>query len=730
MEDINKYIENKLLLGPLYIEDTGILSGANYFSGGRVIRIRLNLKEYDEVFTNEINLFFEKLVVALPSLNEHFCSYGHKGGFFKRVEEGTLLGHVVEHCSLELQNMIGMKIAFGKTRETKIKGVYNVVFRFIDEVAGLFAGKAAVVLVNSILKNEAFPLEQVIERLIEIKEKRLLGFSTQSIVDEASERGIPCLRLDKYNLVQLGLGIHRKLIRATVTSNTSLIAVETTDNKYNTSQILLEAGIPVPKQKIADNFEEAKNFLNNYKSVVIKPNIGYKGKAVSLDIINENMLEKAFNYCQLSDNEVIIQEQKLGLTFRVLVINHKFSAAVMVSSPYITGNGINTITELLHDLNSDSDRNKITGTLSQVELDEDSLNILNIHEFTPDTILAEGHTLRLKNTANTSLGGASYDVSDKVNDYNKFVCERISHILNLDVAGIDIISPDISLPIYENNGVVIDINAAPDFKIHIQPSGGIPRLVQKDFLNMLFPEENLCKIPIIAVTGSSGKTFFTKILEEYYSQKNIYAGILRSNGLFVNRRLIKSLDLINSDNTTLILKDPTIEAAVVEIPVETILNFGLGYELADIGVVLNHLPKPEYFTYDHVRDEEDLVYAKSVVAEEVCDNGYSILNADYPLIFEMTERLYSNPAFISKKIPNAKIKQYCEKGSSIAYINNNKIVINSKGIETIFSDINDLSIFNNADSYTVDAILASIMVMHLLGESNIFILSVLNNVNE
>lgn len=718
MSDISLQIEELIKQGPLTIEETGTLVGSNYFSGGPVIRIRINLNEFNEVFTNTIPGFFEGLKKHVPSLEEHFCSYGVKGGFFKRVEEGTLLGHVVEHTALELQNLAGMDINFGKTRETKIPGVYNVVFRFKDQVAGLFAGKASAALINSILTSKEFSVAEVIEKLIEIKEARVMGFSTQSIADEASERGIPFMRLDKYNLVQLGLGIHRKIIRATVTENTSLIGVEMADNKFATSNMLYDAGVPVPKQILVKKSREAlKFFRDSRKPLVVKPVTGRRGVGVSLGIHDAKTMVKAFRIAAAAEKEVIVQEQASGNLYRVLVINNKLSAATMLTPACVTGDGVKTIASLIDEFNHQPGReNGRKGLLAKIEIDADTLNIIALQDLTLETVLESGRKLVVKNTGNIRFGASSTDVTDKVHVYNKFVCERITRILNLDVVGIDIISPNISVPLNENQGTVIDVNAAPDFKVHICPNVGQPRLVQKDFLNMLFPAGKACRVPLISVTGSQGKSLYTSIIEKYYIQKGVYCGSLRTEGLFINGKLIKTIDLSHADSTSLLLKDPTIEAAVVETSVETILNSGLGYELADIGVVLNLRDREEYFTYDHIRDTEDVAYAKSVVAEQVYSEGYTILNAAEPLILEMTERLYSKPAFFSNTRPVGPLKKLMDEGSPVAFSDGNVLFISSNHNHLEICKWAEIKAITGTDEYLYEVFLAVAMTLFLLGE--------------
>ena len=425
------------IIGPVSIEDISILNGANYFSGEKVIRFRINLGEYDERPTNEILGFFESLKQLLPTLYQHHCSLKKPGGFFERMQEGTLLGHVIEHVAIELQTLAGMNVGFGKTRVSKQKGVYNVVFRFFDEIAGEYAGVSSVNLVNSILLNQAVDIASIVHNLIFIRENRMLGFSTQAIVEEAENRNIPALRLDEYNLVQLGTGKYRKIIRATITQDTSLIAVEITDNKFKTGSILREYGVPIPERIITGNEEDAIAFFKKHKTnLVIKPSLGgYQGKRVSVNLKTEKAIKEAFAWAKEFDEEVIVQQYVKGDTYRVLVIDFKFAAAVHLKAPHIIGDGISSIQNLINKLNEDPVREiGDKGKLSKLVVDEETLKIISLKNYTIETVLPKNEILHLKNSGNMKLGSFSTDVTEIIHPYNIFVCERISRILNLNVA--------------------------------------------------------------------------------------------------------------------------------------------------------------------------------------------------------------------------------------------------------------------------------------------------------
>jgi len=719
--NISKLLEQPFLNSPLVIESYKTLIGANYFSGAQVIRFRLRLNEYDEIFTNQIEGFNDALKGTVPSLIEHHCSMGIRGGFFMRLDEGTLLGHVMEHLAIELQNLAGMNVGFGKTRETKEKGVYNVVIRFFDELAGIYAGKMAIHIINSILTKQPISTEPIVENLILIREKRMLGFSTQQIVNEAEQRKIPIQRLDKFNFVQLGTGCYRKVIRATLTQQTSYLAVENTDDKYLTYKMLEEMGIPVPIRILTSTVNEALTFFKNIqKPVVIKPSKGYRGKRVNVHLDTEEKIIKAFFWAQTFDEEVIVQEFVPGNTYRLLVIDGKFAAAVQLIAPFVIGDGQKTIKDLIEELNANPLREfGDKGKLSKVEIDDDTLKILDIKGYNLNTILDQGKRLFLKNTGNMRLGGSSIDVTDKVHPYNRFVCERISKLLNLDVTGVDIISEDISLSLHENQGRVIEINAAPDFRMHINPTVGNPQPVQKLFVDMLFPNQAPSKIPHISITGSKGKTFLAKMLEFIYLNQGEVVGCINSTGIYINGQKLRPIDSIDSNNATIIFKDPTVTFAITETPVESILEYGLGYRYASIGIFLNIEEQEEYYTYDHIRDIEDVAYAKSVVVEEIELDGTALLNADEPLIMDSQERIDVSTAYFSLHPESKTVRDLLDKRKTVALYNSDRIIIYADRERLVPLYLDELTYIPQNNNYQKEALVALCLCLFVNGFSEL-----------
>ncbi len=668
--------------GPLKVLDIKILHGANYFSAGPVVILRLDLGEYDEVFTNQVPGFHGKLKTALPSLHEHHCSIGREGGFFERVEKGTLLGHVTEHVAIELQTLAGMDTAYGKTRSTATQGVYNVVFRFFDEEAGKLTAHAAVGFVNAILLDRLFHVNDAVDAIVAIREERMLGPSTQVVVSEAQKRGIPFQRLDEHNLVQLGTGKFQKRIRATVTSDTSLIAVETAGDRYLTARMLEDSGVPVPLTIRARRPAEAVSFRERLNvPVVVKPCAGKMGEGLSLGLETRDEIEDAVERALSFDDAVVVQPFLGGSCYRLLVIDYRFVAAARLAPPVITGDGNKTIGELVEDLNADSDRGVgDKSKLTIVEVDDATRRILGDAGFTEKTVLPAGESLALKLSKSLKLGGSSIDVTDDVHPANRLLAERASRALGLDVAGVDVVALDIEKPVSESNGAVIEVNAAPDFRMHISPVKGKSQNVAGPFLDMLFPPDRETRASVLAVTGTDGATLAARLLAHGLETAGYTVGMVCSEGLFVSGDCLIKGNMTGHGSAGKALKDRTIDCAVFEVPVETILDRGLGYEFADVGIVLN--VRAAGRTFDEAATLDDIAYAKSVVAEQVYHEGYSVLNADSEAILEMSGRLYSRLVLFSRGNSNPKVREHAGSGGRAVVIDNDRFVV-LEGLERI-----------------------------------------------
>lgn len=665
----------ELAPGPLKVLQIKIMHGANYFSGGPIVLVRMDLGELDEVFTDQIPGFFEKLKTVLPTLENHHCSLGVHGGFFQRVIEGTLLGHVTEHVAIELNHLAGMDVGYGKTRSTKTPGVYHVAFGFLDEHAGVYSAKAAVNLVNGLLQHDSFPVQPVLDRLVEIRERRLLGPSTQAIVDAADRRQIPWLRVDPYNLVQLGTGKYRKFIRATITSDTNLIAVETADNTYLTYQMLKDAGVPVIETVRAESVETIHAFWAAVQSpLAIKPADGHGGEGVSLNVNDPAAIDRAFEYASRVDPLVLAQPMVAGQRFRMLVIDDQLVAASQVSPPIMKGDGRHTIAELIEIMNTDPARGiGDKSRLSRVVVDDVSLRILADSGLTPDSVPKLGQQLPLQISAAMRLGGSSTDVTDQVHPMNRFLAERAAKVIGLNIAGIDVLAPNLKTSLLTNGGAVLTVIAAPDFRVHLLPTQGKRRDVATPVVNMLFSGEARTRAPVFSITGSFGKTTTVHLIAQALKRQGHVVGMATSDGLYVADRCLRPGNTTRPEQVALVLKDPYADAIVLETPLEGILERGLGYRYADFGVVLNvHDNHPQNDELDYV---EDVAYVKSVVAEQVVDDGFAVLNADCDLVLDMRRRVFSKCALFSRNYEHPEVRLHVDRGGVAAVLDRDILVI-------------------------------------------------------
>jgi len=656
------------------------MRGPNYWSIRRhkLIVMRLDLEELEERPSNVIPGFPERLEAMFPTMFVHECSENVPGGFFIRVKEGTWMGHIVEHVALEVQTLAGMDVGFGRTRSTSEKGVYNVVFAYMEEKVGMYVAKVAVDIVQALVNGEVYDMSADIQKMREIREDERLGPSTGSIVDEAAARDIPFIRLNRHSLVQLGFGINQKRIQATMSSQTSSIAVEIACDKEETKNLLDAANIPVAKGMTVYDEEDLQAVIRKVGyPLVAKPVNGNHGKGATIGIKNWEEAVVAMHAAKKYSRGIIVERFITGYDYRLLVINHKFIAAAKRTPAAVVGDGKSTVQELIDVVNSDSRRGYgHEKVLTAIKVDDMTMNILAEKELTLDSILPQAQEVWLKSTANLSTGGTADDVTDLVHPENVFLAERISRIIGLDICGIDIMTPDISIPVAEAGGAILEVNAAPGFRMHIAPTGGLPRNVAEPVIDMLFPPGKSARIPIIAVTGTNGKTTTTRLMAHIVKSMGYRVGFTTTDGIYIQNIMVEKGDCTGPKSAEFVLKDPTVEFAVLETARGGILRSGLGFSKCDIGIVTNiaadHLGLKDIMTLD------DLARVKAVVPESVRPGGYAILNADDDQVYAMRKGLDCKLALFSMEETNPRIREHCEAGGLAAIAENGYITI-SKG---------------------------------------------------
>lgn len=653
------------------------LRGPNLWSISRkkLIQMRLDLEEIEQFPTDKIDGFAERIETMFPTMYEHRCSEDEPGGFFSRVRRGTWMGHVIEHIALEIQTLAGMETGFGRTRETKTPGIYNVVFSYTEENVGLFAAESAVRIAEALITATEYDLESDIQQMREIREQVRLGPSTGSIVEEAVSRDIPWIRLGKNSLVQLGYGINQMRFQATITCKTSSIAVDIACNKEETKRLLDLASVPVASGSICVDLEDLEETIKKIGyPIVLKPLDGNHGKGASININNWEDAVAGLDYAQNYSKRVIVERFITGFDFRVLVIDNKLVAAAKRVPAHVIGNGKSTLQELIDVANEDPRRGYgHENVLTQIDVDRDTLDLLKKAEMTLETVAKLGEIVYLKSTANLSTGGTSVDVTDMMHPENIFLAERISRVIGLDICGIDIMAENLTQPLKDNGGCILEVNAAPGFRMHLAPSEGLPRNVAAPVIDMLYPPGKPSRIPIIAVTGTNGKTTTTRLLAHIVKNNGYKVGFTTSDGIYIQNHLMEKGDTTGPISAEYILKDPTVEFAVLETARGGILRSGIGFSRCDIAVITNI--QEDHLGLSDIHSLKDLARVKSTVAESVKKDGWAVLNADDPECVEIGAKLKCNVAYFSMDEDQPFIKKLSKEGKIVAVYENGFLTV-------------------------------------------------------
>ena len=729
-----------ILSPPLRVLECRVYRGPHLYSHKPMIRLQVDLGLLEEWPTNKIPGFADKLVSALPGLVEHTCSLGHAGGFIERLEEGTWMGHVIEHIAIELQTMAGLEVSRGKTRSVKGKPCqYNIMYTYRYEEAGLYAGRAALDLVASLLDQPpfspfvglnkvhpysiegTFDLPQAMAQLRKLIASEKFGPTTQSLVEEAERRDIPWMRLDDHSLVQLGTGRHRKLIRASVTSNTSNMAVETASDKELTKKLLRGVGIPVPDGDAVRTQEGALEVAAEIGfPVTVKPLDGNHGRGVSTMLMTEAAVVEAFNRANQFSKYVIVEKHYSGRDYRVLVVNGEIAACAERVPAHVIGNGRDTIAQLIEAVNADPRRGDgHENVMTRIAVDEVLKSWLKRHEMSLDTIPMHGQHVVLAATANLSTGGTSIDRTDEMHPDNASAARRAALTVGLDVAGIDMILPDISRSWRETDGGIVEINASPGFRMHLQPAEGQARDVAKPVISALFPHGQKAQVLVVTVTGTNGKSTTVRMIAHILRQSGLKVGFTSTSGVFIGDDCIWQGDASGPKSARMLLKDPTIDVAILETARGGILREGLGVMECDVGAVLN-------VTEDHigiggVDSIEDLAAIKSVVVESVRSEGMSVLNADDPRTLAMAPHAGGSVCYFSMSAgKTGAVREHLEKNGTCVTRemigNKSQIVVHRDGLRTPIVAVDDIpATYAGSAHFNIENALAATAIATGLG---------------
>jgi len=694
------------------------LRGPNYYSRYLAIYMRLDIGELEDRPSDQVPGLVERLQELFPGIYEHRCSVGELGGFLQRVAAGTYAGHVVEHVAIELQNLIGFSVGYGKTVDTYEKGVYSVVYRYRDEACGLAAGEAAVGIVEQLFAGQQIDLPEVIGRLKQVRDANMLGPSTASIVDAAKRRNIPHYRLTEgTSYIQLGHGCRQQRFQATVTWKTGIIGHGIADDKDWTKQILADAGIPVPTGRICYSFEEAVTAAEDIGyPVVTKPLVGNHGRGVTTGIETLAQLREGYDSALARHESVVVETYIKGEDHRLLVIDGKLVAAARRRPAHVVGDGTLTLRQLIDKENEDPRRGVgHENLLTQIQIDQQTERLVDQAGLTFESVIPPGETVWLKSTANISTGGTATDLTDDVHPEVRYAAERIGRLMGLDIIGIDLLAETLAKPLDQQSAGVVEVNAGPGFRMHISPTHGKGRDVGEAVVDMLFPDGGDGRVPITAITGTNGKTTTTRLIAHLLRQAGRQVGMACTGTIEIDNHVIMRGDYSGPMAAQTVLKEPTVDHAVLEVARGGIMRRGLGFDECDVGLLLNiasdHLGERDIHTLD------ELARCKTVVVDAVKPDGHCVLNADDPRVMDQgTYWSRGKIIYFSMYPDNPALDEHVRDHGILFTVKDGWIVMRQGQVEAQIIEINDVPIaFEGHAPFNVQNAMAAAAAGHALG---------------
>jgi cyanophycin synthetase len=657
------------------IIDLRTMRGPSYWSvkHHKLIVAKVDLQEFAGQWSNAVPGFAGRLMKLFPNIGtvqpggmSGKQAAKHQPMTLEALNDGEPLGFVIQHVALELQRQAAMPTFWGKSYPAHEEGVEYVVFAYQEERAGRRAAEAAVEIVKAVCKKEKVDIKPIIAELHEIREDEFFGPSTYSIVAEAESRNIPYIQLKNTSIIQLGYGVNQRRIWATTTSLTSHAGVEVAGNKNRTKAMLNDAGVPVPRGTTVYSEAGLRDAIDELGfPIVTKPLDGNHGKGATIRIMNWKDAAEGLVAAQVYSRAVIVEQFIEGFDFRLLVVNGKLIAAAKRTPAAVTGDGKSTIQQLIDEVNKDPRRGiGHEKVLTSIKADKHTLDILKARKLTLKSVLPAGEEIYLKSTANISTGGTATDVTDQMHPYNVLLAERVAGIVGLDICGIDLMATDIAVPLNESRGAVIEVNAAPGFRMHISPAEGLPRNVAAPVVDMLFPPGSTARIPIIAVTGTNGKTTTTRLIAHMVASKGYKVGFTTTDGIYIQGVQLQKGDCTGGQSAEFVLKDPTVNYAVLETARGGMLRSGLGFHNCDIAVVTN--VAADHLGLRDINTVEEMAAVKGVLPRTVRKNGWAVLNADDDLVYSMARTVECRVALFSMNEHNPRILEHVEAGGVAA----------------------------------------------------------------
>jgi cyanophycin synthetase len=637
------------------------LRGPNIWTYRPVLEVWLDIGPLEDSPSNLIPGFYERLTAWLPSLAEHRCGIGEPGGFLLRLREGTWPGHILEHVTLELQTLAGMQGGFGKARSTSVRGVYKVVVRSRNEKVSIAALHAGRDLVMAAIEDKPFDVKAAIHHLRELIDSHCLGPSTACIVDAATARNIPSIRLTDGNLVQLGYGARQHRVWTAETDRTSAIAEGISRNKDLTKQLLTSCGVPVPEGRIVESPEDAWDAAEDIGvPVVVKPTDANHARGVSTELMTRAEVEAAYHLADAEGSEVLVERFVRGNEHRLLVVGGKLAAAARGETVSVLGDGVATVRELIdQQVNSDPRRGEEEEfPLDVLLVDKNPAVKFEIERqgYTADSVLPKDVSIIVQRN-----GNVAFDVTDIVHPEVAAAVSLAARVVGLDIAGIDLVAEDISKPLGEQGGAIVEVNAGPGLLMHLKPAEGQPRPVGKAIVDHLFADDETGRIPVVGITGSSGKTRVAKILARFIHLSGSHVGLACSDGLFSGERQIEKGNCATWTAAQKLLMNRKVEAAVIENSVSTILAEGLGYDRCQVGVVTN-IQSEKHFGAFYTETPEQVYNVLRTQVDVVLGDGVAVLNAEDPLVAQMAELCDGEVIFFATNSESPVIRKHLKQG--------------------------------------------------------------------
>lgn len=697
-------------MSEIKIKKIKVLIGANIWAYRPVLEILADIGKYEQLPSDKLPGFTERLVAAVPTLWDHRCSEGRPGGFLERLRMGTYMGHIIEHVTLELQSLAGMESGFGRTRGTEHYGEYRIVVDYEDPEAAKMCVYLAVELCEKLAENQPLDLDLAarIEEIRETAQDNMLGPSTQAIVDGARRRRIPWFRLNNRGLVQLGHGCHARRIQAAETSFTANIGVEIASDKELTKDLLSKVGVPVPGGDVvrdADAAWDAAQYVG--VPVVVKPADGNQGKAVSVNLTTEEQVRKAFELAREISRDVIVERYLPGRDFRLLVVDNRLVAAAERRPAQVVADGLHDVRRLVTMVNEDPRRGSGHGSaLTRIKMDAAAELTLAKQDLTWESVPPVGQVVFLRDNSNLSTGGTATDVTDEVHPDNAELAVLAARTIGLDIAGVDVVCENIRRPLSEQGGGIVEVNAAPGLRMHVYPSEGKSRPVGQAIVEMLFPEGSTARVPLIAVTGTNGKTTVTRMIAHIYSTMKQYVGMATTDGIYFDGvRRVKG-DCSGPRSAEAVLQHPKVEVAILETARGGILRSGLAWDRSTVSVALN--VASDHLGLEGIETPERLARVKRVVVESVARDGYGVLNADDPLVADMAQDCPGKVIFFGRDCSGAVMSAHLASGSRAAYLRNDELVFAEGATETVLMKAGEIpATFNGQVPFQVSNALAA-----------------------